>query len=75
MVKICKKAFSRKEQVNIHIKAVHLNIKDHKCDICGKPFSEKSTVKPTYQPTQDPHISYFNQAMALCKAEKRVGNH
>ena len=37
---ICKKSFSRKDYLKLHVKTVHDEVKGHKCDICGKPFCQ-----------------------------------
>ena len=40
----CGKFFSQKDQLNLHIKAVHEGRKDYKCHICGKSFSHPVNV-------------------------------
>ena len=39
--KHCKKQFSRIGNLNVHIKGVHLNARNHNCEVCGKTFKSK----------------------------------
>ncbi|KAF7332272.1 C2h2 conidiation transcription factor [Mycena kentingensis (nom. inval.)] len=41
----CKQSFGRDADLQRHINAVHLRIKDHICDVCGKAFSQPSGLK------------------------------
>ena len=42
---ICKKSFSRKSHLRVHVQTVHDGVKEHRCEICGKTFGEKSTLR------------------------------
>ena len=33
--------FGQKGTLSTHEKAIHLNQKDHKCEVCGKSFGDK----------------------------------
>ena len=41
----CGAAYNKKAHLNMHIKAIHLNIKPHVCDTCGKSFAKKQILK------------------------------
>lgn len=40
----CNKSFSRKDNLNTHIKSVHLKEKKYHCDQCDKSFGQKSKL-------------------------------
>ena len=37
-------SFAKKSQLNTHVKMIHQQIKDHKCQDCNKLFSRKSDL-------------------------------
>ena len=41
----CGKEFSRKDKLNIHYQAVHLNLKPYKCSSCNESFGRKHSLK------------------------------
>lgn len=42
--KVCGKAFSRTHDMKVHLR-IHTGIKEFECDICGKPFINKSNMR------------------------------
>jgi hypothetical protein len=50
----CGKIFSTKSARKKHIKNVHLEIRDHVCDICEKGFTDNSRLQAHIQ------VSHFN---------------
>ena len=41
---ICKKYFTRKHSLNVHIASIHEENKPYQCEICAKTFTEKSKL-------------------------------
>jgi uncharacterized Zn-finger protein len=41
----CKKAFVRNTDLVRHTKSIHLNIRDHVCDMCHRAFPRKDTLR------------------------------
>ena len=37
----CKKEFSKRGNMNVHVDKVHLNVKNHPCKVCGKYLKSK----------------------------------
>ncbi|XP_055838088.1 zinc finger protein 391-like [Episyrphus balteatus] len=75
---ICKKTFLKMSYLNVHVKAVHKGIKNHKCTGCNKIFANKSnlvchmrihTGEKPYQCKDCP--SSFNQSSALVRHSKK----
>ena len=42
---ICNKYFQNEKSFEIHIKIFHKGQKDHKCESCGKSFSQEGNLK------------------------------
>ncbi|KFM64327.1 Zinc finger protein 567, partial [Stegodyphus mimosarum] len=43
MCEVCKKSFSQKNNLNLHI-LVHTGEKAHVCEVCKKSFNQKHTL-------------------------------
>ena len=41
----CDKCFTRKDNLNRHIKKIHKGRKNHECEYCGKSFSQGINLK------------------------------
>ena len=46
---ICKKSFTRKQNVEKHVKTVHENMKDFECNPCEKRFSLKNHLETHFK--------------------------
>ena len=61
----CEKDFRSKKILEIHIKEVHLNIKENPCNICGKMFARKSERDKHMQRIHAKLTQYGNSSMIV----------
>jgi uncharacterized Zn-finger protein len=44
----CHKRFSQKGHLTVHDKTVHLKLREHVCEVCGRAFGENSHFRSTF---------------------------
>ena len=57
---ICTQMFLHKNEVKRHVEIVHLNLRNHLCDICGSSFTRKSGLNAH-------RAKHFNIRLLQCK--------
>ena len=63
---MCSKMFSRRDNLSVHISAVHEGKKPFKCDTCGKCFSEKGALKKHVDSVHDENKPHKEKPTLNC---------
>ena len=59
----CKKSFTEKSSLKLHIYTVHEGHKDYACNTCGKSFAQKSGLKTHFRGV---HATYKDYKCYAC---------
>ena len=68
----CGKMFKDKSELKVHVKKIHLKIKDHICDKCAKSFSCKSYLNAHLSTHLEDNIPCYICGVKLSKKIKLI---
>lgn len=72
--KDCEKAYSKRYNLDVHIKAAHLNTKDFECSYCNKSFKHKCSLKSHLEKFHSNDLNTEFKAKVECINNNNIDN-